>query len=279
MNLPSFDKAPGAIAIDLDGTLLNSQSQLSERNCTAINMCVSYGVPIVIATSRPARILHRLLGEDLARKCSLVLMNGAYARGAPPLSGIIREKLLPEVASDIIQLILGIEPGARLTVELEGYEFGTNVRIDPVTLWKMNAATPDMVLTLDEALARIPAKVAVGGLERDLSAVASEVSRQFGDLISVITANRATFLNITSAKASKPNALKRLLHFRQIPLADVVAFGDDVPDVGMLAECGIPIAVANAASDVIAVADYQTASNDDDGVAIVLERILEILEK
>lgn len=62
MNLPNFDHAPGAIAIDLDGTLLNSQSQLSERNRIAIDKCIEHNIPVIIATSRPARTLHRLLG-------------------------------------------------------------------------------------------------------------------------------------------------------------------------------------------------------------------------
>ena len=194
------------------------------------------------------------------------------------MSGIVQEKLLPEVALGIVKFILGMEPEVRLTVELEGYEFSTNASFDPDTLWKVNAATPDMVLTLEEALNRTPAKIAVGGLERDLSAVVGEISRKFGALVSVIPANGTTFLNIISTRASKPDALRQLLQSKQIPLSNVVAFGDDVPDIGMLAACGIPVAVANAIPEVIAVADYQTASNDDDGVAVVLERILDILE-
>jgi len=279
MNLPGFAQAPGAVAIDLDGTLLNSHSQLSERNHVVIDRCVAYGIPIVIATSRPARTMRRLLGNELAESCSLVLMNGAYAKGAPPLAGVVWETLLPAVASDVVELILGMEPEVRVTVELEGYEFGTNASIDSDTLWRMNAATPDMLLSLEEALARKPAKIAVGGLGRELSAVSGEVSRQFGDLVLVVPANGETFLNITSAKASKPGALQKLLQTQHIPLANVVAFGDDIPDIGMLEECGIPIAVANAIPEVMAIADYQTASNDEDGVAIVLERMLEILEK
>ena len=52
------------------------------------------------------------------------------------------------------------------------------------------------------------------------------------------------------------------------------AIGDDIPDMDMLRECGISIAVANAVAEVKAVSNYQTASNDDDGVAMVLEQIL-----
>lgn len=279
LNLPTFDSTPGAVALDLDGTLLNSQSQLSKRNRVAVEKCISQGIPIVIATSRPARTTCRLLGDELLNRCSLVLMNGALGRAAPPFSGNIREALPSEVIRDIIELILGLEPEARVTLELDGYEFGTNRPRDPDELWKVNAATPDMQLSLEQALSGSPAKIAVGGLSRDLSTVADEISQQFGDLVSVVPSNELTLLNITSARASKPETLRRLLDSRQISLSDVAAIGDDTPDVGMLIACGISVAVANAVPEVMAAAKYQTAGNDNDGVAIVLERILRAADK
>jgi len=279
MNLPSFDSTPRAVAIDLDGTLLNSQSHLSERNRLALEGCITRGIPIIIATSRPARTTRRLFDDELLNRCSLVLMNGAFARAAPPLSGIIREALPSAVIRDIIHLTLATEPEARITLELDGYEFGTNRPRDPDELWKVNAATPDMQLSLEQALSGSPSKIAVGGLDRDLSTVADEISRQFGNLISVVPSNELTLLNITSARASKPETLRRLLDSRQISLSDVAAIGDDIPDVGMLIACGISVAVANAVPEVMYAAKYQTASNDNDGVAIVLERILKAAEK
>ena len=86
-------------------------------------------------------------------------------------------------------------------------------------------------------------------------------------------------INIVSTKTSKPSALQRLLDSQQISLGDIVAFGDDIPDVGMLEACGVSIAVANAVPEVKAVANYQTASNDDDGIAIVLEQMLAAMQK
>ena len=81
MNIPKFTKLPGAIAIDLDGTLLNSHTQLSERNWMALEKCIKRGIPIIIATSRPARIFNRIFPQDLAARCSFILMNGALAVG------------------------------------------------------------------------------------------------------------------------------------------------------------------------------------------------------
>ena len=278
-NLPRFEKPPDAIVLDLDGTLLNSQTQLSERNRVAINRCVAQDIPVIIATSRPARSVRRFLGYELTDSCSLILLNGAVARAAPPLSGLIQETLPSAVASDIVQLVLDMEPDAWLLVELAGEEFGTNSPRDPDALWQIHSATPDMQLSLEQALAGAPTKVLVDGWGHDLSAVASRVSEQFGDFVSVIPSNDTRLLNVVSVRASKPGALRQLLRSQQISLANVVGFGDDIPDVDMLRDCGIAIAVANAVPEVKAVSNYLTASNDDDGVAIVLEQMLGDMQK
>jgi hydroxymethylpyrimidine pyrophosphatase-like HAD family hydrolase len=208
--------------------------------------------------------------------CSLVMQNGAIGIGVTPLSGKIKETIPVELVRKIIDTILKIEPEMRITLELEGYRFGTNKPREPASLWEVNSATPDMQLPLEAVLDDGPTKIAAGGLNRDISHVANEISKRFKDVISVVPTNDMTFLNLTSKTATKPDTLRRLLAARQIPMNNVIAFGDDIPDIGLLSACGIPVAVANAFPPVKSAARYCTASNDEDGVAIVLEKILEI---
>ncbi len=275
LNLPVFTRPPGAVAIDLDGTLFDSQTRLSARNRSALENCMTRGIPLVIATSRPARAVRRYFGDKLTDSCSLVLQNGAIAISAPPLSGRIKEPFPPQLAGRIVDTVLEMESGMRITIEVDGYWFGTNIPRDPEELWEFNSATPDMQLSLEAALADEPTKIAAGGLDRDISEVADEITRQFGDSVSVVLADGRTFLNITSINATKPTTLRRLLESGNIPLDDVVTFGDDIPDIELMKACGTSVAVANAIPEVKAVTRYCTASNDNDGVAIVLERILE----
>lgn len=280
LNLPNFSNPPSAIAIDLDGTLLDSQTQLSPRNRGALENCLVRGIPVIIATSRPARIFNRLFPQDLASGCSQVIMNGAIAKGNPPLSGYFKEMLPEEIARSIIDLSLEFHPSIRITVELDGYEFGVNWTVDPTTLWQRNSATPNMVLTVEEALLRQPCKIALGGLGTDILKLANKITCSFGNTISVVPALLGNpLLNITTSQASKPSALRKLLTPKGISLEEVIAFGDDIPDVGMLKECGISIAVANALPEVKSVCIYQTASNDEDGVAVVLEQVLNTIGK
>jgi Cof subfamily protein (haloacid dehalogenase superfamily) len=273
LKLPEFKTLPRAIAIDLDGTLLDSRTQLSERNRRALERCIERGIPVVIATSRPARIFNRIFPTDLVEKCSYVLMNGAVAKGNPPLSGYIKETLPDTVLRGIIDCALGFDPSCHITLEIEGYEFAVNWEVDYSILWQRNSATPEMVLTLEEGLKRQSCKVALSG--KDISGLAESLTERFGSSLSVVVAKLGSpLLNITAKTATKPFALRRLLTPHGISLDEVLAFGDDLPDVGMLLACGIPVAMANAFPEVKTICRYHTASNDEDGVALVLEKML-----
>jgi hypothetical protein len=88
------------------------------------------------------------------------------------------------------------------------------------------------------------------------------------------SSNVATLLEIGAAGVSKASGLAMLCERRGIERADVLAFGDMPNDVAMLEWAGRSVAVANAHSEVIAIADEVTASNDQGGVAEVLEQLL-----
>ncbi|MCU1373351.1 MAG: Cof-type family hydrolase, partial [Actinomycetia bacterium] len=81
-------------------------------------------------------------------------------------------------------------------------------------------------------------------------------------------------LELSAAGVTKAFGLERLATERGIGADEVVAFGDMPNDLPMLAWAGHAVAVANAHPDVIAIAEEVTASNDDDGVALVIERLL-----
>jgi Cof subfamily protein (haloacid dehalogenase superfamily) len=273
LQLPVFRRAPGAIAIDLDGTLLNSRSQLSDRNRSAINQCLARGIPVILATARTVRSVRRLLGDELTQSCSLVLQNGSLAKAAPPLKGNYKEEIPESLAREIIDLVLRTEPEARVGVEINGYEFGTSHPREAKELWEHNSATPDMQLSLEQALPLGPGKIFVG-LNRDLSHIIKAISLRLGESLSLVPSDGFQFLNITLAGATKPKALQKLLGSGNIALKDVIAFGDDFPDIEMLRACGTSIAMANAIPEVKAVCTYHTLSNDSDGVAAALERML-----
>ncbi|MDO9334076.1 MAG: HAD-IIB family hydrolase [Dehalococcoidales bacterium] len=274
MKQPKFRKLPRAIAIDLDGTLLNSSLQISSRNIRALKTCFAANIPVILATARAERGVRRLCVTDVLDKCSLVLSNGAIVKGVPPLSGFHKQQLASGLTRKIVDLVRNYDSNVRITIEIEGLDFGTDWQWDPVSLWETNSATPDMVISIDEAIAREPMKVSVAGVGKNLIGLIEELRKELKDKIAIIPSENNTFLNIVDPMSSKPNALRKLLEPQGISLNEVLAFGDDFPDVDMLKECGISVAMANAFPEVKAVCKYETASNDEDGVAQVLEKLL-----
>jgi hydroxymethylpyrimidine pyrophosphatase-like HAD family hydrolase len=132
-----------------------------------------------------------------------------------------------------------------------------------------------MLLPLDQSILMNPYKVALGGIGPEILKLTDKLLAKFQDAISAVPALIGNpILNITSRQASKPPALRKLLTPGGISLAEVAAFGDDIPDVEMLQECGISIAVSNIFPEVKSLCKYLTASNDEDGVVIVLEKIV-----
>jgi Cof subfamily protein (haloacid dehalogenase superfamily) len=265
---------PRAVAIDLDGTLFNSRTEVSSRNLNAISACLDHNLPVIIATSRPDRSVRRRFPPELLERCSLVLSNGALARSAPPLYGQVDIPLQELLAAEVIECILAVEPQARITLEIKGFEFGMNHRPDAAELWAVNSATPEMLLTLEQALHRGPRKIAIGGLNRPLTVLTDILKARFRGQISLLPSNNGTFLNVIDIKASKSGAAAILLKSAGISLAETLAFGDDLPDLDLLGACGYPVAMGNAVPEVKAAARYQTLSNDENGVALVLEQIL-----
>ena len=201
-------------------------------------------------------------------------MNGALAVGRFPLSGKIKQILPEKIIRGIINTALGYDSHTRITIEIEGYEFGTNWTWDKETLWQRNSTTSEMVLSLEEAIKRNPCKIALSN--SNIFPRADALEKQCGEDISIVSAKYVSalanpLLNITAKMATKPEALRRLLTPHGISLIDTMAFGDDLPDLEILQACGMSVAMANAFPEIKTACSYQTASNDEDGVAIVLE--------
>jgi Cof subfamily protein (haloacid dehalogenase superfamily) len=274
MNLPDFDRLPDAIALDLDGTLFNSKEEISPRNRTSLEKCLDAGIPVILATSRPARLFHRVFPEDLAPRCSYSVMNGAVSAGNPPLSGYYKEPLPEEIVRNAIDITLKKYPDVRITLEIDGFEFGANWTVDTETLWKHNSATPEMLLSVEEAISKQPSKIAFGGIGEEIMPLMDILKAEMDDVISIVPAlTWRPILNITCPGVNKASAIGRLISSAGKTLDNVVAFGDDLPDMDMLVECGIPVAMDNALPELKDACKYCTASNNEDGVAVVLERI------
>ncbi|MDQ6601158.1 MAG: HAD hydrolase family protein, partial [Chloroflexota bacterium] len=101
------------------------------------------------------------------------------------------------------------------------------------------------------------------------------ISRVVAGEMAAVTHSGAPFVEISAAGITKASALAGLCDRLGIAPSQVIAFGDMPNDLPMLAWAGRSVAVANAHPDVLAVVDEVTTANEEDGVAVVLERLIE----
>ncbi|MFX3618188.1 MAG: Cof-type HAD-IIB family hydrolase [Sporolactobacillus sp.] len=262
---------------DIDGTLLQSNHQISPKTKQAIQNCRDQGIPFILVSARmPSGILP--LQEQLGIRAPLVCYGGALLLGAaekeeprPALSGF------PFPAAIVPRLIHFIsERFPSICVSL--YSFDRWIVSNPEDQWIQQeqriAGTAFERYPFDLIESRsLPLihKILCMGTPESINRLQSSLEE------SAITANfhqsKATYLEITEKNATKSAALRKLCSYYNVDPSETLAFGDNFNDLDMLEAAGIGIAMANAPEPVQAAADRVTTSNDEDGIAKALEHI------
>ncbi|HET9613680.1 MAG TPA: HAD family hydrolase [Candidatus Limnocylindrales bacterium] len=253
-------------AIDLDGTLLRRDGSVSERSRRAIASALGRGIDVVIVSARGPRGVAEIAGAagvSGTAICSnggilLDLDTGSIARARP---------LQPAVAIDLVRKLRERLPGIVFAMEYDDFAYEPGF-----AAWNWTPPSDSRVGDAVELLGEPAAKLILRHEEHTLEAIAEAAGELAGDDAEVMISGEWT-VEVTAAGVDKAAALAELCAERGLDAADVVAFGDMPNDLPMLAWAGRAIAVANAHPDVLAAADEVTAANDDDGVAIVLERL------
>lgn len=259
---------PRLVAMDLDGTLLRSDTSISPRTAAALERIEKAGSRFVFVTGRPPRYAVLPL-QPFGYQGEMICANGAliYDMGRASIS---HQQLIPAGAlADAAARLRRAIPGLGLAVEYpdrhvrdRDYEVGAWGTIESVP-W-----LPDEELFARDAvklLGRHPSLSA-----DDLLALATPA---VGEIVALYHSGGSRLLEATAAGVSKGKALAALADRLGIAAADVVAFGDMVNDLPMLAWAGTSYGMANAHPDVLALVDHVIPGNDDDGVATVIEQL------
>ncbi|MEY2655479.1 MAG: hypothetical protein RLZZ524_2507 [Pseudomonadota bacterium] len=266
-----------AIALDLDGTLLDERMQILPVSIAALQAARERGIEVVLVTGRhhiAARAYHRQLALDTPAVCCNGIYSHDYASDTP-----VRGEALP--VSDRLALLERVRRDGLHALAYLGdrfcFETGEPV-LDEVIAWAETLPEPlrprfDRVDDLAPVLAQAPTvwKMAVSHVDpAALPAFARSVQADLG-LGTVQTGPLR--LDIGRPGHSKASGLRHWLDSRGIPLDRVVAFGDNHNDISMLEAVGHGVAMAGAPAEVQASADEVCGRNDDPSIAAVLRRL------
>lgn len=263
------------IALDMDGTLLNSQKQITPRTKQAIALAKEQGVRVVLASGRPIDGMRSKLEElELTSDQDYVLhYNGSMVQNVATGEVIYKQIIDGKAAKTIAKLAaeLGVNthafsqihglitPRVSEFTELES-KINDGLKItemdfseledDHPIIKTMIVAEPSL---LSEAIKKIPAH-----LHQEFTVVQSAPH----------------FLEFLNTQSNKGVGVKAIADHLGVPASQVMCMGDAENDHHMIEYAGMGIAMANAMEDTKRIADYITLSNDEDGVAAAIEKFV-----
>lgn len=259
-----------AIALDLDGTLTNHDKVVTPRTRQALLKAQELGTVIILASGRPT------YGIVPVAECLELEKRGGYIlsyNGGNIVNAKTGEKLFSQFLPDAVIPIL-YKYAKEKNHALLGYagnEIITEMPDDQYVkeesrINKMNIRKVDNLL---DTLEPHPTKLLMTGDPTDMIKAEEELVEILGEKMDIFR-SAPFFLELVPKGIDKAQSLLRLLSKINLTPADLMAFGDGYNDLSMLKLAGVGVAMANAAPEVRADADYVTLSNEEDGVAEAL---------
>jgi len=270
------------LALDIDGTLLNSQFSISDIDLSALRRAHEAGIEIAVVTGRRhdfALPIAQQLGFDLW----LISSNGAITRS---LTGdtFYRDLLPAQVCRELCQAMVEFRGNTVLTFDKPGKGSivleNMNELENSIRRWlEKNLQYIDFVAPVEDALVTDPVQAMFcGPIPRMHEALAALENCHLAEEITVLRTEYPlrdlSIVDVLNKGCSKGQALERWAAFRGVPREQVMAIGDNYNDIEMLAFAGYPVIMGNASEELRGRGWTVTRSNDQNGVAAALEPVL-----
>ena len=270
------------IVSDLDGTLLRTDKSISEHTKSVLALCRKSGIKVVYATGRGGSADRVAPSGFFDGK---ITMNGAVAKissaakytdsaitDSPAFDftsadfTIVYNRLIPYQTARPL-LIACDKRGLKITSEMSGMHYSN---FDVSAKWPNFINSEEFKIT-DFSQHDIDAEKIYS---TDLTPEdVLFIKKQLPDTLHFIMA-RDGLAQIMHKEATKSKAIAELAHIWGIAPSEIVAFGDDLNDIDMLSFVGIGVAMENALDEVKSVSDFVCLSNDEDGLAKWIEKLL-----
>jgi HAD superfamily hydrolase (TIGR01484 family) len=259
---------PRLVATDLDGTIIHGDGTVSPRTIAAFARVEKSGARFVLVTGRPPRAMADMAAA-FGHRGTAIVSNGALSYDMRTGEVTAVRLIQPEQLAAAVRTLRDVIPGIGIAVE---YPDGRAIdQLFQPVMFDVDNPGPRHD---DAALSSRPAAKLLGrhlGYScEDLLAIASPA---LDGLVVVTHSSAKGLIEAAAVGVSKASTLAQLAKADGIDASEVIAFGDQPNDLPLLTWAGTSYAVANAHSEVLAAATHVIASNDDDGVAQVLEEL------
>lgn len=276
------------IALDLDGTLLDSRKRLSEVNRSALERIAARDVLVVPTTGRFFGMMPPEV-RDLPFVRYAITINGAQVYDRATDTAIVRDEIPLETAIAVMELLDGYD--VIYDCYRGNWGWMTGSLQDKAESYATNEHYLKMVREFRKPVPELKAhlratadqgdvqKVMLFATNRDrdvatacLDGITAAINSKFPEI--KVTASTWNNIELNISSAHKGNALKRFAEHLGLGLENCMAFGDGMNDLTMVEAAGCGVAMANAVPEVKRVAKLVSRSNDEDGVAFALNSLL-----
>jgi Cof subfamily protein (haloacid dehalogenase superfamily) len=274
------------LAIDIDGTLLNPQFEISSADMAALRRIHGEGVEVVLVTGRRhtfALPIAQQFGFDLW----LISSNGAVTRS---LSGeTFHRDLLP--ASTCLTLcgeMKEFRGNTVLTFDIESkgaivLEHMNELNVSIERWLEKNLPYINFVIPIEKSITTDPVQAMfcgpIGRMHEALDRLSSgSTAKKITVLRTEYPVRDLSIVDVLNEGCSKGHALERWAKYRQIPREQVMAIGDNYNDIEMLAFAGVPFIMGNASDELRGRGWPVTRTNGENGVAAAIEQVLGVQE-
>jgi Cof subfamily protein (haloacid dehalogenase superfamily) len=279
------------LALDLDGTLLDSRGHISERNRLAIDNAREHGVRVALVTGRRFRD-SRPVALELGLDIPLISHNGALTKHAATLQTVSILPLPLDAAREALRV--GREAGADalLSDDHEGlgvlvYDHlrGENTAAHKYVSWarrihgEEGANAVQQVDSLEDYLDHEPIHLAFSGTCNEMDQLEEILKTELGSTVKILGTKYLeqdfTLLDILNPAASKGAGVAVAAAELGVAREEIMAIGDNYNDLEMLLFAGTGVVMANAPLTLREIGGlHPTASNRDDGVALAIEQFI-----
>ncbi len=259
------------VVCDIDGTLVRSDKSLSEANMAAAAKLAQAGIAMSLISARPMSGMH-WIADALGLAGPFGAFNGGTLFDAQ--GKVLNEpaRLPPQAARRILRLL--DEAGVDVWLFAQGRWYARDERNPHAPREKLSSSVePTLQADLDSLCDACDKIVGVSDDAPRLKALEAAVqSATCGE--ATVALSQPYFLDATALRANKGDGVAAVAHAMGVPLDAVAVIGDMPNDLPMFARAGLSIAMGQAPEAVRAAAHWTTASNDHDGVAQAIHRVL-----
>ena len=280
------------LALDLDGTLLDSKGAVTDENRAAIRAAEEAGVLVTIATGRRFRDA-RPVGIELELNAPLVTHNGALVKYAESLETVAASLLGLDATREIVRV--GKQFGGNALVSADPYGKGTmlydivpddNIPLQRYIEWakllhgdeaeKAVMHVSDLHAALSEhQVIHISFSGPCEPMSRMLAFLDNELGNAVKILPTIYTKLDFTLIDILPPDASKGTGVEKLAILNNLTPEEVMVIGDNFNDIDMLEFAGTPVVMGNADTGLLERAEfYKTDTNNNSGVAAAIDRFI-----